>query len=124
MGGNKFDCSPDVDRSFLSLVGVEQDRTATEVGTRALLLAILDDGIQSFLSPVKQIRTEAELWVGSRRHSSPFSFRVVCQSLNLEPATVRKTLQRMRAQHVQQRKLATAGRKGGPKVRSVTRAAG
>jgi hypothetical protein len=69
-------------------------------GTKALLLAVLEDGIRSYLSPVHEIRTEAEYWVGSRRARSPFCFVVICETLGLEPTAVRRALEGMRAQRV------------------------
>jgi len=69
-------------------------------GTKALLLAVLEDGIRSYLSPVHDVRTEAEYWVSSRRARSPFCFVVICETLGLEPSAVRRALERLRTQRV------------------------
>jgi len=74
--------------------------SSTFTGVRALMLAILEDGIRSYFSPVARIRDEAELWVASRRYRSPFSFSVVCETLGLEPEAVASALGRMRADGV------------------------
>jgi hypothetical protein len=65
-------------------------------GVRALMVAILEDGIRSFLSPVTRLRQEAEYWVAGRKQQSPFSFCVVCETLGLEPDAVATAILRMR----------------------------
>jgi hypothetical protein len=69
-------------------------------GIKGLLLAVLEDGIRSYLSHVSEIRAEAEYWVSSSRARSPFCFVVICETLGLEPTAVRRALERMRAQSV------------------------
>ena len=82
------------------VLGGGEPRTAALSGIRGLLLAVLEDGIRSYLSPVHDIRTEAEYWVGSRRARSPFCFVVICETLGLEPTAVRHALARLRTQRV------------------------
>ena len=77
-----------------------EPRSAVLSGIRGLLLAVLEDGIRSYLSPVPEVRAEAEYWVGSGRARSPFAFVVICETLGLEPTAVRTSLERMRAQRV------------------------
>src|SRR2546426_2431102 len=86
-----------------SLTGGEP-RTGQLTGTKALMLAVLEDGIRSYLGNAKIIAQEAEFWVHSHRRQSPFSFVVVCEMLGLDPDAVRKTLKRMKSQHVSPRK--------------------
>ena len=81
------------------LHGAEQ-RVGSFCGTKGLLLAVLEDGIRSYLSPVQELRLEAEYWVHSGRARSPFCFVVICETLGLEPSAVRAALERMRAQRV------------------------
>jgi len=69
-------------------------------GVRALMLAVLEDGIRSFLSPMKRVRAEAERWV-YRQQRSLFSFVVVCETLGLEPGAVRRALERLRQRNTQ-----------------------
>ncbi len=68
-------------------------------GTKGLLLAVLEDGVRSYLSPVAELRAEAEYWVNSSRGRSPFCFVTICETFGLEPSAVRLALERMRAQH-------------------------
>jgi hypothetical protein len=65
-------------------------------GIKALMLAVLDNGIASYLSPTPRIRAEAEYWIDTSGRRSPFSFTVVCETLRLEPDAVRAALRRLR----------------------------
>jgi hypothetical protein len=65
-------------------------------GIRALMLAVLDNGIASYLSSAPRIREEAEYWISASGRRSPFSFTVVCETLRLEPDAVRAALRRLR----------------------------
>jgi hypothetical protein len=87
-------------RDLASVLGGSAPQASSFNGTKGLLLAVLEDGIRSYLSPVDEIRREAENWVGSSRARSPFCFVVICETLGLEPAAVRRALERMRAQRV------------------------
>lgn len=80
-------------------LGGGETRAPVYTGTKALMLAVLEEAIQSFLSEEPQRRDEAELWVSSRRRSV-FSFLVVCETLGLEPSAVRRALHRLRAHQV------------------------
>jgi hypothetical protein len=82
------------------VIGGGEPRTAAPSGTKGLLLAVLEDGIRSYLSPIKEVRTEAEYWVSSGRARSPFCFVVICETLGLEPTAVRRALERLRSQRV------------------------
>ena len=82
------------------VLGGGEPRSATLSGIKGLLLAVLEDGIRGYLSPVKEVRAEAEYWVGSGRVRSPFCFVVICETLGLEPSAVRDALERMRTQRV------------------------
>ncbi len=63
---------------------------------RALLIALLFDGIQSFINYAtcsnevasKQYR-EAYLWVMSEDREYPFSFESVCEAVGINPAYLR-----------------------------------
>jgi hypothetical protein len=68
-------------------------------GTKALMVAVLDNGIASYFSHTPRIRAEAELWLADSGHESPFSFTVVCETLGLEPDAVRAALDRVRTQN-------------------------
>jgi hypothetical protein len=68
----------------------------TSAGIRGLMLAVLEDGIRSFLSTSRTRRDEAEAWITMRSQNWPFSFENVCQVLGLEPSAVRQALRVMR----------------------------
>ncbi len=85
-----------------SLIGIGgwESRSAPYTGTKALMLAVLEDAIRSYLSAETRARTEAEGWISSRQRRSVFSFIVVCETLGLEPKAVRAALRRLRTQQV------------------------
>jgi len=81
----------------LGSLGGGESRIAQEcTGTKALMLAVLEDGINSFFYAKGRPRTEAEHWIRTPRGHSPFSFAVVCETLGLDPEAVRAALHRMR----------------------------
>ena len=82
------------------ILGGGEPRTSALSGIKGLLLAVLEDGIRSYLSPVKEVRAEAEYWVASGRARSPFCFVVICETLGLEPTAVRHALKHLRSQRV------------------------
>jgi hypothetical protein len=73
-------------------------------GTKALMLAVLEEGIRSYLGKSRVIAHEAEFWIYSHRQRSPFSFAVVCETLGLDPDAVRATLKRLKSENVPPRK--------------------
>ena len=109
---------PDVELLRLTSLGGGESRHGQYTGTKALMLAILEDGIRSFLSPVTRVRGEAEYWVSSGRSRSPFSFAVVCETLGLEPDAVRAALQRLREKKITPRRALSRSR---PNVRRTGR---
>lgn len=82
-------------RTLTPLCGGET-RVGQPTGVKALMLAVLEDGIRSVLSAVPQIRAEAEYWVLSNQRRSPFSFAIVCESLGLDPSAARRAILAMR----------------------------
>ena len=59
---------------------------------RALMLAVLEEAINSLRSPDSLARTQAELWMTSRERRYIFSFAVICEALDLEPSAVRRSV--------------------------------
>jgi hypothetical protein len=90
----------DLTLDLQSILGGGEPRHSALCGIKGLLLAVLEDGIRSYLSQIPEIRSEAEYWVSSSRARSPFCFVVICETLGLEPTAVRRALERMRAQSV------------------------
>lgn len=80
----------------VNAVGGGESRRGPLTGTRALMLAVLEDGIRSYLGKRRTLADEAELWIDSRRRTTPFCFDVVCETLGLDPGAVRKALHRMK----------------------------
>jgi len=74
-----------------------ESRSGQFTGTKALMLAVLEDGIRAYLNGSQLAADEAEFWIYSRRRQSPFSFVVVCEMLGLQPDAVRDTLKKMKA---------------------------
>jgi hypothetical protein len=68
-------------------------------GERALMLAVLEDGIRCFLGMVHYDRTnpqilarQAEYWLRLDDWESPFSFNNICEALGLDFAMTRATI--------------------------------
>jgi hypothetical protein len=89
------------DMSHASLVSLEirteEDAAANRSGTRALMLAVLEDAIQQFGSSAGHKRRQAERWIMSPERQHVFSFVVICEALDLEPSAVRRSLVRLLA---------------------------
>jgi hypothetical protein len=94
----------DLHLSRLQPVTGGESRAGQLTGTKALMLAVLEDGIRSFLSRSRLLANEAEFWIYSHLRHSPFSFTVVCEMLGLDPGAVRKTLRQMKSENVSARK--------------------
>ena len=94
----------DLTAFLLNPVTGGEPRSGQFTGTKALMLAVLEDGIRSYLGSSRVIAHEAEFWIHSHRRHSPFSFIVVCEMLGLDPDAVRKTLRQMKNDHVSPRK--------------------
>jgi hypothetical protein len=77
-------------------IGGGDRANSTSAGIKGLKLAVLEDGIRSFLSSNRMRRDEAEAWMTMRVHNWPFSFVNVCHTLGLEPTAVRQALRVMR----------------------------
>ncbi len=66
-------------------------------GTKALMIAILESGIRDYCGAPGRQRSQAEAWVQSGRREA-FSFTVVCETLGLDPSSVRQALLRFKQQ--------------------------
>jgi hypothetical protein len=96
---------PDLEAELLaseSLAGGES-RTAPISGTKALMVAVLEDAIRCYLDGGKRLSEEAEGWIQSNRRGSPFCFAVVCETLHLNPHAVRRSLKHMKQEKVSSR---------------------
>lgn len=104
----------DLDVLRAASLGGGESRQGQFTGTKALMLAVLEDGIRSYLSPTRAVSQEAEFWVHSEKRRSPFSFVVVCEMLGLNAEAVRLALKRMRERRVPPRRALPRSR---PNVR-------
>jgi hypothetical protein len=64
-------------------------------GTKALMLAVLEDGIRCYLSDKRRLQREAELWMYCSRRLV-FSFDVLCETFGLDPNATRRALRQLR----------------------------
>ena len=85
-------------------IGGGEPRMGEYTGTKALMLAVLEDGIRTYCGPTGRARNEAEYWVHSDLRW-PFAFTVVCEALNLEPDAVRRALRRLQPQALPRRSV-------------------
>jgi len=91
---------PDLDLEILRsvMLSAKEPLRGWLEGDRALMLAVLDDWIRSYLSSVKRVAKEAEYWVHSDKWHSPFSFVVICKRFELDSEAVRTALKHLREQ--------------------------
>ena len=83
----------DVSFASLQVSTLEQTNAAPPwSGIRALMLAVLEEAINSLRSPDSLARAEAELWMTSRKRRYIFSFAAICEALGLEPSAVRRSV--------------------------------
>ena len=85
-------------------IGGGEPCTSEYIGTRALMVAVLEDGLRCFLASNKGAREEAELWMARRRDNWPFSFTTVCHTLGLDPVAVRRAAYAMREKNLSPRR--------------------
>lgn len=85
------------DYHFLGALIGGEFRAEPYTGTKALMFAVLEDGIRNYLSGKVRLREEAERWVHGRQARSVFSFVVVCETLGIEPTALAKALRRLKS---------------------------
>lgn len=96
----------DVDELLhLVSIGGGEPRTGEYTGTKALLLAVLENGMASYLGPAGRAYDEAEAWMSATSGRFPFSFIVICETLGLEPDAVRVALAQQRSQRHSRRAM-------------------
>jgi len=93
----------DADSDILRLVfargalGGGESRRGEMTGTKALMMAVLEDAIHDYRTAIGRQRTDVETWVHSDDRDV-FSFIVICETLGFEPAAVRRALERLEDQ--------------------------
>src|SRR5215468_7653092 len=85
-------------------------------GEKALMLAVLEDGIRCFQEHLRNPRSnprllsqEADAWINAVDYDWPFSFNNVCETLGIDPGALRSALCAWKT-----RRLATFEDKGRP----------
>ncbi len=86
----------DVLMSSIRTVYGGESRAPQLTGTKALMLAVFEDGVRCYLGSQKLAARDAEFWIASPRRYSPFSFEVVCEVLGLDADAVRRSLARLK----------------------------
>ncbi|MFN8542924.1 MAG: hypothetical protein U0807_01730 [Candidatus Binatia bacterium] len=79
-------------------------------GEKALMLAVLEDGIRCFQEHLRNPRSnprllsqESEAWIKADDWEWPFSFNNVCETLGIDPDALRSSLLRWKAQRLAER---------------------
>lgn len=101
----RYTVDDDLDIRHLATASGGDARSSQFTGTKALMLAVLEDGVRSYLGGSRLLTQEAECWIRSPQRRSPFSFVVVCETLGLDPTAVRTTLEQMKTQNIPRRAL-------------------
>jgi hypothetical protein len=85
-------------------------------GEKALMLAVLEDGIRCFQEHLRNPRSnprllsqQAEGWIRAIDYEWPFSFNNVCETLGIDPSALRSALLGWKA-----KRLATCDERGEP----------
>ncbi|HVM97713.1 MAG TPA: hypothetical protein VMT89_15065 [Candidatus Acidoferrales bacterium] len=99
-----------------AVAGGEPSGHSEYSGCKALMLAVLEEGVRTFLYTRGRVREEAEYWINSRGQRSLFAFNVVCENLGLDPEAARTALRHMRTQ------VAGPAQRGGRSRPNVSRA--
>jgi hypothetical protein len=93
---------------------------------KRLILAILDDAVQSFVATMKprnhkELREfeEAQTWIMETNSEWIFSFDSVCSQLALDPDYLRSGLQKLKAEARNAQRSHTARDNGLPRVRTA-----
>jgi len=92
-------------------IPIEADAVANRSGMRALMLAVLEDAIQQCRSPLACNRAAAECWIMSPERQHVFSFAVICETLDMQPSAVRRSLIRLLATRSPGRRLLRRARR-------------
>jgi len=106
--------APDVVLPEQFFEGARRDSQAS--GEKALMLAVLEDGIRCFQEHLRNPRSnprllsqQAEAWIRAVDYEWPFSFNNVCETLGIDPSALRAALLAWKA-----RRSAESATNGGP----------
>jgi len=89
--------APDIVLPEQFFEGARHDSQAS--GEKALMLAVLEDGIRCFQEHLRNPRSnprllsqQAETWIRAVDYDWPFSFNNVCETLRIDPSALRAAL--------------------------------
>ena len=106
--------APDIVLPEQFFEGARRDSQAS--GEKALMLAVLEDGIRCFQEHLRNPRSnprllsqQAEAWIRAVDYDWPFSFNNVCETLGIDPGALRSALLAWKT-----KRLADADAQGGP----------
>ena len=106
--------APDIVLPEQFFEGARRDSQAS--GEKALMLAVLEDGIRCFQEHLRNPRSnprllsqQAEAWIRAVDYDWPFSFNNVCETLGIDPGALRDALLNWKA-----KRLAERDAQGGP----------
>ena len=97
--------APDIILPEQFFEGARRDSQAS--GEKALMLAVLEDGIRCFQEHLRNPRSnprllsqQAESWIRAVDYEWPFSFNNVCETLGINPSALRGALLTWKARHL------------------------
>jgi len=97
--------APDIILPEQFFEGVRRDSQAS--GEKALMLAVLEDGIRCFQEHLRNPRSnprllsqQAEQWIRAVDYEWPFSFQNVCETLGINPESLRGALLNWKAKRL------------------------
>src|SRR5690349_18238523 len=100
--------TPDIVLPEQFFEGVRHDSQAS--GEKALMLAVLEDGIRCFQEHLRNPRSnprllsqQAESWIRAVDYEWPFSFNNVCETLGIDPSALRAALLAWKTQRLAER---------------------
>src|SRR5262249_51938926 len=106
--------APDIVLPEQFFEGARRDSQAS--GEKALMLAVLEDGIRCFQEHLRTPRSnprllsqQAEAWIRAVDYEWPFSFNNVCETLGIDPAALRAALLGWKAKRLADRSLGENG---------------
>ena len=79
----------------LEIPATAETHDGLPAGIRALMMAVLEDAINSLTSSVVRVRSEAVRWIMSRECQHVFSYAVICETLDLNPSAARRSIMGM-----------------------------
>jgi hypothetical protein len=100
--------SPDIVLPEQFFEGARRDSYIS--GEKALMLAVLEDGIRCFQEHLRNPRSnprllseQAETWMRAVDYDWPFSFNNVCETLGIDPSALRAALLAWKAKRLAER---------------------